>query len=354
MLAVACAEFDIPDFPDVQLPNQRDEDASSSSTPYPTYTPYPTFTPLPDTVGTPVPQIRETSAPTPLAVLPDVTPTPEPEPTATPTPIPAAEATATAQRRTTENLKRCDFWALNNLRPIVYAHFAELDPYNMDDFDRTLWRTLLHVDSSGDYYGDDVLNYIGARRGSPSEWCQDYWTEALSPANAHKRNEELKNYCYQRLSEEVEGTNEHFGAAIYDERAPRNAINQYVRIMNWMDIGVEELLRMEETPYQLIRRLLSDKNGKYEYATDSGYPHQEDELDNDDLEWFGVADAWADSFRNFGCDAYYPQLFYNRWIPLDLDMDEYEDSNATPVPLSDIVNQGPNRDLFVPDKYIQE
>ena len=236
------------------------------------------------------------------------------------------------------------------MRPIVYAHFAELDPYNMDDFDRVLWRTLLHVDSDGYSYGDDVRDWIGVAEDRPSEWCQDYWSEAVSAANAHKRNEAAKDVCYQNLADSIEAVNGRFGEAIYDENAPRNAINQYVRIMNWMDIGVDELLQMEETPYELIRRLAIDENEEYPYAYDSGYPDINEDLDRDDLEWYGVVGAWESALENDGCGAYYPQLFYNRWIPLDL----YRYDDATLAPLPDIVNQGPNRDLFVPEKYIKD
>lgn len=334
----------------MQFDNQRGDDANPTYTPYPKYTPYPTYTPQPGTADASSPEFRDSSAPTPLAVLPGITPTPQPTRTPTPTPVPAAEATATAQRLATEDLKRCDFWALNNLRPIVYAHFTELDPYNMDDFDRALWRTQLNVSSSGSY--DRGLQNIGVyQEGQPSEWCQDYWSEALSSSNAYKRNEAWKNQCYLSLAQIIEETNEYFGEAIYYESAPRNAINQYVRIMNWMDIGVEELLRLEETPQELIWRLAIDESDEYEYADTSGYPYMDDELDKDDIEWFGVVYAWNRAIDG-RCNVYYPQLFYNRWIPLD--PEGYGVLDATPSPLPEIVMQGPNRDLFVPEKYIRE
>ena len=194
-------------------------------------------------------------------------------------------------------------------------------------------------------------------RGTPSEWCHAYWSEVLSPANAYKRNEAWKNQCYLRLARSIEETNERFGEAIYDEDAPRNTINQYVRIMNWMDISVEELLRMDETPYELMMRLTkmySNDSGEYDYLSTSNYPNREDDLNKEELEWFGVLNAWwyqADPDTN-ACGKYYPQLFYNRWIPLD--PEQYGMSDLTPVPLPDIVSQRPNRDLFVPDEYIRD
>ena len=188
---------------------------------------------------------------------------------------------------------------------------------------------------------------------SASEWCEDYWSEALSESNAHKRNLAWKNQCYLNLAHRIDETNEYFGEAIYHGYAPRNTINQYVRIMNWMDISVEELLRMDETPHELMRRLAIDENDEYEYVGYSGYPEEGHDLDKNDIEWFGVLNAWwyAADPDTGACGKYYPQLFYNRWIPLD--PEQYGIGDATPVPLPDVASQGPNRDLFVPEKYIR-
>ena len=43
-----------------------------------------------------------------------------------------------------EHRRRCRFWALNNLQPVVYQEFAKLDPDSMDDLDRILWRSKFH------------------------------------------------------------------------------------------------------------------------------------------------------------------------------------------------------------------
>lgn len=92
----------------------------------------------------------------------------------------------------------------------------------MSDFDRALWRTTLGAHSG---------NSIGAD-SEAGRWCQDYWSEALSEANAHKRNEHWKTECHQFLHYRAEQTNENYGELISQEETPRNAINQYVRIMN--------------------------------------------------------------------------------------------------------------------------
>ena len=152
------------------------------------------------------------------------------------------------------------------------------------------------------------------------------------------------------MDERAESINEQYGYEIANETVSRNAINQYVRIMNWMDISVEELLRMDETPHSLMVRLLHNESGEYDYAHSVDGPYHYYDLDDEGLEWFGIAYAW-DRAISEGCGAYYPQLFFNRWIPLDAEM--YEISEGTPVPLPDSALQGPNRDLFVPEKYIR-
>ena len=294
------------------------------------------------------PNPSQSASPTPLAVLPSLPPTPTPSPVPTPTPPPASDGATAGISIATQNQKRCDFWALNNLSIQVYNRFSTLEPYRMLDFDRALWRKTLHVDNDGDYYRS--ADRLHPRTGEPSEWCQDYWSEELSAANADKRNMAWKNRCYADIAEQADEINEDYGRSIYEERTPPDAINQYVRIMNWMDIGGAELMRMQETPYELIRRLTADENAHY--ATDGSAPSVYENLSLHELEWYGVARAWNKANENYGCGAYYPQLFHNRWIPLDTN--EYGHNDATPVPLPDIAHEGPNRDIFVPDKYIRQ
>lgn len=110
---------------------------------------------------------------------------------------------------------------------------------------------------------------------------------------------------------------------------------------------------MDETPYELITRFQSSDSNEFEYIYNESPPYFDYELDKGGLEWFGVASAWRNAF-NSGCAAYYPQLFYNRWVPLDTEEAERYGIALTPTPTPDPAYQGPNRDLFVPNKYIRE
>ena len=40
-------------------------------------------------------------------------------------------------------MRWCKAWALDNLEPITYTEFIDLDPRTMDDLDRTIWRERL-------------------------------------------------------------------------------------------------------------------------------------------------------------------------------------------------------------------
>ena len=53
-----------------------------------------------------------------------------------------------------EHRRRCRFWALNHLQPVVYSEFAKLNPEAMDDLDRILWRSILHGNNSLGFYDD--------------------------------------------------------------------------------------------------------------------------------------------------------------------------------------------------------
>ena len=65
----------------------------------------------------------------------------------------------------------CQAWALDNLKPHVYAEFAKLDPAKTDDLDRTVWRSRLPE--------------VSLRKQTiTSQLCWMYWAEPLSKANA--------------------------------------------------------------------------------------------------------------------------------------------------------------------------
>ena len=147
-------------------------------------------TPMP--AATAKPANTPVSVGTPLTVLPSYTP--EPEPTSSPVPTATAITSEAAQSKREEYVARCKHWALRNLEPIEYSKFERLDPYNMTDLERVLWGIVLvdqeQVQTTGQYYygfsSDGEIRF----EKDYLEWCQDYWSEALSEANANKRNHE--------------------------------------------------------------------------------------------------------------------------------------------------------------------
>ncbi len=343
--------------------------------PAPTAEPVPTPEPLATTRQTPVtPQppptpaplraeeptaVPQTATPTPLAAVgptPIVEPTPEPTVTATPTPtptvVPAPEATATARLRSHDDLARCDYWAMDRLDGVRYARFATLDPASMSDIERALWGQDLGVTLEDPIY-----------LGGVSKWCKDYWSEPLSASNADKRNEQYRASCWENLDREADDFNTRMGDYIRkseenqqsDVIAPRSAVNQYVRLMNWIDIPGRELLTLPERPHELVRRLRNDPEleeifDTYELPT--SYHHDSEVVRtaeaNGTLRWWGLGVAFdIDNDVSLYCALYYPQLFTGRWIPLDAD-----DQTPTPLPeLSDLALHGPGRSMFVPDEY---
>ena len=84
-----------------------------------------------------------------------------------------------ADQTLAEKRRWCKAWALDNLEPIVYAEFLQLDPLNMDDIDRTIWRDRLRNDSS----------------------CYRlYGSEPLNASNADRRNEQFKLACLSSIA----------------------------------------------------------------------------------------------------------------------------------------------------------
>ena len=321
-------------------------------------TPQPAPTPAPLRAEEPT-AVPQTATPTPLAAVgptPIVEPTPEPTVTATPTPtptvVPAPEATATARLRSYDDLARCDYWAMDSLGGVRYARFATLDPANMSDIERALWGHQLGRAWEDPIYLRDV-----------SKWCKDYWSEPLSPLNADKRNEQYRSWCWENLDREADEFNTQMGDYIRqaeekkqgDVIAPRTAVNQYVRLMNSIDIPGRDLLTVPERPHELIRRLMTDPEleGTFDsYELPTSY-HRDSEIvrtaeANGTLRWWGLGEAFdVDNEAASKCALYYPQLFTGRWIPLDAD-----DQTPTPLPeLSDLALHGPGRSMFVPDEY---
>ena len=230
-----------------------------------------------------------------------------------------------------EDHRRCRFWALNNLRPIVFEEFSQLDPENMDDLDRILWRSILHPqDHLGFYDNNDAGgNEIPSLRPrEPGIYCRDYWAEPLGSKNADLRNHGFETQCRRRLEERISDRYHQLAAAAShneDNDLVWETPNQYVRILQWLDTSGEELLDSDRPPYMILR-----EQSRHPYA------HMRDRVPDEDLmadyrrEWDReVNPAWLGILSVAGmtdnssdlreCHFFYPQVFYGYWIPFDPD-----------------------------------
>lgn len=331
---------------DATIEIESSEDAASLAKP--TNTPeFPTETPVPDTpTPTPTTDIAE---PTPLAVLGLLTPTPIPTLTATPVPTVTntSVAEATARKAARDDIRRCQNWALQNMPGFAYHKFMELDPYQMDDLDRSLWRD--NLNSFGSRYGSTRSGGIQDRLGPGGDFCRDYYSEAISEANSTKRNEQFKIECYSSL---VQGEQE-FRQWAYQEAVlaqdisyryvPRETINQYTRLLNWLDIPANNLILMESPPHAILRE---EGIGFHRYDVPQIMDDErivDVEVDKSDwkkvIEWWGLGHAFLKVEDK--CGLYYPQLFYGRWMPVD--SRDYEPPDE-PLPQRALDR---NRNLFV-------
>ena len=292
-----------------EQPRKAEESGARPSTPRPAPTPVPADTPI--------------SVMTPLAVLPSYTP----EPTATvaprPTVVPIDSPSAKEQRE--EYIARCKHWALRNLQPIEYSRFEKLHPHNMTDLERILWGGVIVGQdqvygtsayySSSDDYGDFRF------QNNHVEWCQDYWSEPLSAENAGKRNHPASQIAClanlpdqaRRIEEELEYRFENYES----EGMSDVIVNQYARILNWMDIDGETLLKVEPKPRDIVRMVWDrgdDGPSRYRERNRIGdWPLTSTSAE--DIEWWRIERAWSEDWSY--CKNYYPQLFFGRWVPLD-------------------------------------
>ena len=216
-----------------------------------------------------------------------------------------------ADQTLAEKRRWCKAWALDNLEPIVYAEFLQLNPLNMDDIDRTIWRDRLRNGRS----------------------CyQLYGSEPLNASNADRRNEQFKLECLSSIVGLADHQWEKHAEAAYERGNPtaHEIPNQYVRIMRWMHLSGEELLDMEEPPRELLKRLRD-----YDYASEAYYiptasvieQARADHGDDFSIAWWGLHIAATSNGRGIaGCYEYFPQLFSSRWTPRAQSPDE------TPIP----------------------
>ena len=290
-------------------PKEAGESGARPSTPSPAATPQPADTPM--------------SVTTPIAVLPSYTP----EPTATVAPRPTAMPTdgPSAKEQREEFIARCKHWALRNFEPIEYSRFEELDPYNMSDLERVLWGSVIvgqdQVGSISAYYSNSVDNGDFRFRNDQVEWCQDYWSEPLSQENAGKRNHPAWQISCQadlsgdawELEERVEYAFEEYES----EGMSAVIVNQYARILNWVDIDGDTLLTIDPKPRDIVRMVWDrEDDGPSRYRERnriSDWPLSSSKAE--DIEWWHIESVWQADWEE--CKSYYPQLFFGRWVPLD-------------------------------------
>ena len=231
-----------------------------------------------------------------------------------------------------ENRRRCRFWALNNLRPIVFQEFSALNPATMDDLDRILWRSILHPEDRLGFYnrheaGGDETPSLWPRE--PGIHCRDYWAEPLGPHNASLRNHSFETQCRTDLEKHITSRYRHLAdtaTSNKDNDLVWETPNQHVRILQWLDTSGQELLDSRRPPHVILH-----EQSKYPHA------HMSDTIPDDnlladyrkqwdrepDLEWLGILRA-ADMTHNSSsglsaCQAFYPQVFYGHWIPFEPD-----------------------------------
>ena len=280
----------------------------------------------PRAADTPIaPAVAATAKPvvTPLAVLPSFTP----QPVATRTPVPTATALTSGEVEEVraEYVARCKHWALRNMEPVEYSRFEQLNPYDMTDLERVLWGSILvdrervtHIDNYYGSWGWSKVKY----QSEHLEWCQDYWSEPLLERNANKRNHELWEInCFLKLvryGEAFEDAAENAFENYEDEGMSSVVVNQGIRLLNWMDIDGIALFSMEHKPADLV-------NGFFRALERDDYDFKDSYVVSDWLteiapseykEWWTIHKAWGSSDIK-SCRSYYPQLFWDRWVPLD-------------------------------------
>ena len=211
---------------------------------------------------------------------------------------------------------------MNNLDPIVYMQFADLDPDTMDDLDRALWRSKLNPEGSLGYYAPSTGTEMGPNMfpREPGIHCRDYWAEPLNETNADLRNEEFESECRSDLGQGIISHYINLRDGVNSQ--PENGLiyrtpNQYARIMGWLEMSGNDLLDSEDPPY----RILEDQSRYHHAYLYDWTPTVNDlaryrALNTGVLEWLGIVKT---TNKIEACAKYYPQLFYGYWIPFDPD-----------------------------------
>lgn len=245
-----------------------------------------------------------------------------------------------------------------------------MDPNNMTDLQRYMWRDVLRRNDN----------------------CWPYFAERLSADNAHKRNWHYQAECFNGINGAKNWFYINVGKRIHEGRAHQDSVNQYARIMNFLELTGPELMAMEVKPYELYLKLRYGRNynpahvhiRRHTMQYDTHYeltvinywstaPYEDGEtpiskewlmatngqhaplftwdselgkeveidLTVEQLEWYGFGSA----FQGIeSCIKYYPQMFTGYWIP--------EGSTTYfVVPISQKPELEDERDLLIPDRY---
>ena len=102
--------------------------------------------------------------------------------------------------------------------------------------------------------------------------------------------------------------------------------NQYVRVLQWLDMRGDKLLESDRPPYVILQ-----EQSRYPYAhMGDRVPDQDFMADyrrewdhRPDLKWLGIISTAGMSDNSSDltpCHLYQPQVFYGYWVPFDPDL----------------------------------
>ena len=260
-----------------------------------------------------------------------------------------------ADQKLTEDKRWCQAWALENFDPHVYFEFAKLDPANMDDLQRTVWRKQLassRANTDLPTYRQEDSHPMRLGGDDRTKTCRVYWAEPLSKANADKRNRQYQDDCLYGLFGAAQRQWAKLAQAAVSggNTAAYDIPNQHVRVLRWMHLTGDQILDMADPPSELLKRL-SDK----EYAYNSNIPSNSDitqlqEQHGDDFsaDWWNLVGATLaqNHDRAEACPKYYPQLFYGYWVPFAEPSDD--DEQEIPAEIADQISDQIRRVLEGP------
>ena len=192
---------------------------------------------------------------------------------------------------------------------MVHREFAKLDPNSMDDLDRILWRSKLHPNDHLGYYKnpDDSQDIPPLMPRNPGIYCRDYWAEPLNRSNANLRNHGFETQCRTQLEKHITKTYSQLGKHInktYSQlgdqagREEENELvyripNQYVRILQWLDLNGDDLMDSANPPYRILEE---QSRHHYAYYGGNSITLKQENLDHyqrENANTIGPSSGWA-------------------------------------------------------------